>query len=225
MMKFIKGLYVRELTNRFRCEIEIDDEICECYQPISFKLSKVMKPEGKEVLLSGIQKKKSDFKYSVYAIKTEENRYALLNLQMVNSIFEKEIYKNRFSYLGDRSVVKHEAKVDGLKTDLLIDDSTIIEIKTIFSFDSTVLFPNLTSHRLLDQITKISENLGKGYRAVLILAVLTETPKKIIINSDNSEIKTTILRACQAGLNIKAYRIENVENAACVGEELEVVVE
>lgn len=226
MSNCIKGIYIRELPNRFRCEIEIDGEIIECYQPISFKLSKVMRPEGKEVLLNETCNKKSPFKYSVYAIKTEENRYALVNLQMVNSFFDCGIKTNRFDYLGSRSKIKRETMIEDLKTDLFIEDNnTIIEIKTIFSFEENVLFPNLSSERLWEQIKKIIEKMNKGYRAFLLLAVLTDTPKEIVIHTDNLENENIIRNACEGGLVIKAYRIENVENIPEIGEELKVIVE
>lgn len=226
MPNWVKGIYKKEMPNRFRCEVDIGGKIYTCYQPLSFKLNKIMDPEEKEVLLTRINKEDTDLVYTVYAIGIDNNNFALLNLQMVNQIFKDNIGSRKFAFLGKRNNIVCEKKIERLKTDLYLQDTdTIIEVKTIFSFDKEVLFPNIKSYRLQRQIEELTHLLKVGYKAVMFFAVLTPYPIKIIINRENLAIYEAIKLANRNGLVLKAYRIENVNINAGVGKEVQVVLE
>ena len=49
---FIEGIFVKELKNRFLCEVIIDGVSTICYVPSSCHLSNFLSLEGKQVLLS-----------------------------------------------------------------------------------------------------------------------------------------------------------------------------
>lgn len=98
MSDWVKGIYVKEMPNRFRCEVEVGGKIHMCYQPLSFKLTNLMNPVGKEVLLSTINKKDTGLAYIVYAISIDCNNYALLKLQLVNRIFMDNIRLKNFHF-------------------------------------------------------------------------------------------------------------------------------
>lgn len=226
MSNWVKGIYKKELPNRFMCEVDVGGKTYMCYQPLSFKLNKIMDPEEKEVLLTKINKEDSDLAYIVYAIGIDKKNYALLNLQLVNQIFRDNIDSRKFLFLGKRSNVICEKKIERLKTDLYVQDTnTVIEVKTIFSFEKEVLFPNIKSYRIQRQIEELTYLLEGGYKAVLIFAVLTPCPEKIIINRKNSVFFEAVRLANRNGLIIKAYRIENVNIKPKVGKEIQVVWE
>ena len=165
MSNWVKGIYKKELPNRFRCEVDVGGKTYMCYQPLSFKLNKIMDPEEKEVLLTKINKEDSDLAYIVYAIGIDKKNYALLNLQLVNQIFRDNIDSRKFLFLGKRSNVICEKKIERLKTDLYVQDTnTVIEVKTIFSFEKEVLFPNIKSYRIQRQIEELTYLLEGGYR-------------------------------------------------------------
>lgn len=48
MSDWVKGIYIKEMPNRFRCEVEVGGKIHMCYQPLSFKLTNLMNPVGKK---------------------------------------------------------------------------------------------------------------------------------------------------------------------------------
>lgn len=226
MPNWVKGIYKKEMPNRFRCEVDIGGKIYTCYQPLSFKLNKIMDPEEKEVLLTRISKEDTDLAYIVYAIGIDNNKFALLNLQLVNQIFRDNIDSRKFAFLGKRNNVICEKKIERLKTDLYVQDTnTVIEVKTIFSFDKEVLFPNIKSYRIQRQIEELTYLLEAGYKAVIIFAVLTPYPVKIIINRENETIYEAVKFANRNGLILKAYRIENVNKNAKVGKEVQVILE
>ena len=81
--------------------------------------------------------------YAIYAVKIK-NEFILLNLSQANRIIEEALPKRRFSFLGLRRQIVREKKIGGYKSDLYIEDTkTLIEIKSILSFQKTALFLSL----------------------------------------------------------------------------------
>ena len=66
--KFIIGKFLKELKNRFLCEVEIDGNVEECYVPSSCHLSNFLQLKGKRVLLVPTQGKSPRTKYALYAV-------------------------------------------------------------------------------------------------------------------------------------------------------------
>ncbi|HUM83805.1 MAG TPA: hypothetical protein PLN48_08495 [Lachnospiraceae bacterium] len=54
---FLRGSFVRELSNRFLAEIDIGGNIEVCYVPSSCKLSRLMDLSGRETLFLPVKKK------------------------------------------------------------------------------------------------------------------------------------------------------------------------
>ena len=124
---FLKGKFVKELKNRFLCEVLIDDVPTECYVPSSCHLSNFLTLRGKSVLLLPAQDRNSRTKYALYAVPYKRN-YIVLNTSMANKAIEQGIHSRRFSFLGQRSEIIKEHNVDGYKADLYIKDTdTIVE--------------------------------------------------------------------------------------------------
>lgn len=68
--EYAYGVFVKELKNRFLCEVEIDGKAEECYVPSSCHLSNFLQLKGKRVLLVPTQGKSPRTKYALYAMHT-----------------------------------------------------------------------------------------------------------------------------------------------------------
>ena len=82
--EYITATFIKELKNRFLCEVEIDGERVVCYVPSSCHLSNFFKPEGKKVLLVPTQTKNTRTKYALFAVPYKKS-YIILNTSMASS--------------------------------------------------------------------------------------------------------------------------------------------
>ena len=127
---YVNGVFIRELKNRFLCEVKIDGKVEECYVPSSCHLSNFLHLKGKKVLLVPTQTKNSRTRYALYATPYRRN-YIVLNTSLSNAAIEKGINNRRFAYLGKRSLVHKEHSVEGYKADLYIPKTKTIDRKSV----------------------------------------------------------------------------------------------
>lgn len=79
--------------------------------------------------------------------------YVPLNLSVSNRVLETEISRRYFSFLGKRKSVFREKVIDGYKSELYIADTdTVIEVKSILSFNKNAIFPTVFSERANRQL-------------------------------------------------------------------------
>ena len=163
---FKLGVFKEELKNRFLCLVEIDGEDTLCYIPSSCRLSNFIDLTGREVLVSPVLSPTARTKYSVYAL-SGNHGFILLNMSKANEAVADSISSRRFSFLGKRTLVKKEYKVNGYKSDLYIEETkTVVEIKSILSFSKgkEARFPSVYSQRAIDQLIKLKCLLEEGYK-------------------------------------------------------------
>lgn len=169
---FITGQFVKELKNRFLCEVLIDGTPTECYVPSSCHLSNFLALRGKQVLLLPTQAQNARTKYALFAVHFKRS-YIVVNTSMANRVIEEGLHGRRFSFLGKRNDVAKECTVHGYKADLYIrDTNTIIEIKSVISLASNAVFPTVYSERTLSQLRKLQELLRQGEKACLFIVSL-----------------------------------------------------
>ncbi len=101
MKGILEGIFVHEEKTRFLCTVEIKGKQELCYVPSSCKLGGLIQLEGETVWLKPIQSKKSELDYCVYAVKKKQG-WVLLNLADTNRIFEEQLSRRMFSFLGKR---------------------------------------------------------------------------------------------------------------------------
>ena len=201
---YISGVFVKELKNRFLCEVKIDGKVEECYVPSSCHLSNFLQLKGKKVVLIPTQGKNPRTKYALYAAPYRRN-YIILNTSLSNVAIEKEIHNRRFSYLGKRSNVQKEHSVEGYKADLYIPQTkTIVEIKSVLSENDEAVFPTVFSERTQNQLKSIQEMLDKGYKVVFIIVSLNPYIKKLTIDI-STEFYLELTRCIEKGMEIRAY--------------------
>ena len=201
---YISGVFVKELKNRFLCEVKIDGKVEECYVPSSCHLSNFLQLKGKRVVLIPTQGKNPRTKYALYAAPYRRN-YIILNTSLSNVAIEKGIHNRRFSYLGKRSNVQKEHYVEGYKADLYIPQTkTIVEIKSVLSENDEAVFPTVFSERTQNQLKSIQEMLEKGYKVVFIIVSLNPYIKKLTIDK-STEFYSELTRCIEKGMEIRAY--------------------
>lgn len=219
---FFRGSFVRELSNRFLAEIEIDGNLEICYIPSSCKLSRLMDLSGRETLLLPVKKKVARTRYSVFAVKGSTS-YILLNLGECNAILQKELHRRYFSFLGKRTKLHREANIAGYKADLFIEDTnTIIEIKSVLSSEKNSMFPSVHSRRTLLQLEKISKLLDRGYAVCYIFASVNPKTKVLYIDEANTEYCELFRECVSRGMQYCAVSIGIKDDKAKVLAKLKV---
>lgn len=223
-LPFSRGVFIKELKNRFLAEVELNGKIELCYLPSSCKLSPLIDLSGRETLLLPIKKKNSRTKYAAYAVKDGKN-YILLNLGQCNNIIEKEIHRRLFSFLGKRERLLHEINVAGYKADLFIEDTnTVIEIKSILSTTKKTRFPSVQSKRALEQLKKLSSLLNKGYAVCYIFVSVNQETKVISIDESNDEYCRLFKTCIDKGMTCYGFSISLEKGEARINRRLKVNV-
>lgn len=190
----LNGTFVREVKNRFLCEICIEGTKTLCYVPSSCRLDNLIDLEGKDVLVTPTKSKHAKVSYSLFAVVHKKN-YIILNSSMANNIIIQNISSRRFSFLGKRSSFSKECIVDGYKCDIFIQDTnTLIEVKSIITTDTYAKFPSVYSIRAIEQLRAIKKHLSNGSPATYMIVSLSPYVRKIIL--DQSTPIYSIFKEC-----------------------------
>lgn len=202
--EYLSAIFIRELKNRFLCEVEINGKNVVCYIPSSCHLSNFINLKGKQVLLVPTQAKTARTKFSLFAVPYKRS-YILLNTSIANRAIEFNIRNRRFAYLGKRKRIFRERYVSGYKSDLFIEDTnTIVEIKSVLSICESAIFPTVFSERSLRQLEKIKALLSDGYKVCYIIVSLNPYVKAVDI-AENTSFSIELKECIQQGLHISAY--------------------
>lgn len=207
----VYGIFKEEIKNRFLCLVTIGFSDVICYIPSSCRLSNFLDLTGRRVMLIPTSSKKSRTQYSVYAVEYR-HRFIPLNLAQANYVIENQIRSRRFAFLGKRSKVSRERFVDGYKADLYIEDTkTIVEIKSILSFDKEAVFPTVYSERGVKQLEKLLELINKGYKVAYMFVALNPQMKAVQLNHEMVEYARLFFACIQEGMQCHAYAVRLAE--------------
>lgn len=217
--KMITGIFIRELKNRFLCEVEINSEPVVCYVPSSCHLSNFLKLQKKEVLLIPTSTPQSRTQYALFAVPYKRN-YIVLNTSLANRAIEKNIGSRLFAHLGKRKKVKREYNVSGYKCDLYIEDTdTILEIKSIISTNNIGLFPTVYSERTVRQLHQLQCFLSLGKKVSFCIVSLHPYLKEIVIDQ-NTEFYIQIKQCLDMGMRLHAYTTRLVRDEIKIEHEI-----
>lgn len=205
--EIVYGKFIEETKNRFLCTVNIDGTDTVCYIPSSCRLSNFIDLTNKEVMLQPIKKKNARTKYSVYAVKYRRS-YVPLNLSSTNNTIEASLQRRIFSFLGSRKNVHREKNVDGYKSDLYIADTdTVIEIKSILSFNKDAVFPTVFSERANRQLQTIRALLERGHKVCYILVSMYPGVKNIYLNNQQMEYAEAFRVCVNNGMEVHAFSL------------------
>jgi DNA-binding sugar fermentation-stimulating protein len=216
------GIFVRELKNRFLCEVIVNGHKQRCYIPSSCRLDNFLSLDGKEILLISTKSLKATTQYSILAVPYKRN-FILLNSNMANRLIEYNIKSRRFSFLGKRNVVKREYTIDNYKSDLYIEDTdTLIEVKSIITTDRHGLFPSIYSKRALNQLDYLLESLKNGRKVVYIIVSLNPYLSSIIADR-NTAFYPKYVKCIDNGMTVLALSCRfNIYNEIEINRRLEI---
>lgn len=204
MSKCIEGIFVKELKNRFLCEVLISGISTVCYVPSSCHLGNFLALKGKKVLLAPTSTPNARTSYSLYAVPYKRS-YIVLNTSMANRAVESSLQRRQFSFLGKRTHIFTEHRVDKYKADLYIENTkTIIEVKSVLSLDKAAKFPTVFSERSLTQLAKLREFLACGYRVHYCIVSLNPYVKSIQILS-NTAFRPMLDECLSSGMTISGH--------------------
>lgn len=218
---FKTGIFIKELKNRFLCEVEIDSETAVCYVPSSCHLSNFLTLQRKKVLLVPTASPKSRTKYALFAVPYKRN-YLVLNTSMANRAVESSIQRRLFAYLGKRKNVSKERSISGYKCDLYIEDTdTIVEIKSIISIKKQAVFPSVYSERTIKQLKLLSRLLNEGRRVSYCIVSLHPYVDEIHIDS-NTQFSSELQECMRQGMDLHGFTTRLTENGLVIEKEIPV---
>ena len=221
-LRFIQGVFKEELKNRFLCLVEVNGKDTLCYIPSSCRLSNFVDLNKKDVLLTPNASFNTRTEYAVYALRVR-GQFILLNMSQANRVVERSIRNRRFSFLGKRNTIKKEYSIENYKSDLYIEDShTIVEIKSILSFEKKASFPTVYSQRAIDQLIKISSLLDKGYRVCYIFVSLNPRVKEIRINTEIDKYRKLFIECINKGMVLKGYTVKLKDTQPIIHSEVSI---
>lgn len=221
--EIVYGVFKEEIKNRFLCTVDIDGTDTVCYIPSSCRLSNLISLSNRTVMLQPIKKKYARTEYSVYAAKHRRS-YVPLNLSISNRVVETEISKRYFSFLGKRKDVSREKIVDGYKSDLYIADTdTVIEIKSILSFDKNAIFPTVFSERANRQLEELSELLAKGHRVCYMFVSMCSDVESIRINEEQEDYYRLFNDCIKCGMVVSAISLSMKSNIPYVKARINII--
>ena len=115
--------------------------------------------------------------------------------------------------MGKRKHVSTEKNIAGYKSDLFIEDTnTIIEVKSVLSFEKTAYFPTIYSERGVKQLFKLSSLLDQGYRICYIFVSLNPYVKTIMLNDTIVEYTNSFRECISKGMKCYGFTIK-LQNA------------
>ena len=220
--EIVEGYFIRELKNRFLCEVEVNSTLAVCYVPSSCHLSNFLDLQGRRVLLLPNKSKNTRTEYSLFAVPYKRN-YIILNTSMANRAVEASIWQRRFAFLGKRKSVKKEITKSGYKWDLLIEESnTLVEIKSIISTKTSASFPTVYSERTLKQLQIISKLLSSGSKISFLIVSLNPYIQEICLDQ-GTEFYPALKSCVEQGLILKGYTVRFKNSKLVIDREIPIV--
>lgn len=207
----ITGVFKKEIKNRFRSEVLINDIVETCYIQSSSRLDNYVSLKNKKVILRKIDNP-NKLKYSVLA-KPYRRDFILLAPMLANEIIFSELNKRIFSNLGYRKDALFEHMVNEYKADIYLPkQNKIIEIKALISDKKNGnIFPTVHSDRTLEQLDFFKKKLQSNFKCDFIILSLNPYYDCIRIDTSTSFYKK-ISDCIKLGMNIYAYSISCLHN-------------
>ena len=161
----------------------------------------VIAPNGEEVWLKSI-KKKSKFKYMLYAVK-KERCPILLELQAINVIIGDYLTRQR-KFENLKGAVSYEKTLEnGYRADLYISSKNIIiEGKAILSEEKVARYPNVKMERAIAQLQKIKLLLEEGHKVYYWFVSLNPLCNRLFLNEESNDFIELITVCRKMGMKI-----------------------
>lgn len=176
--KLYKAIFVSEGKSRFVCNISYNDEVLECYVPITCKLSSLISLDDKEILIRATTKAAKRIKYTLFAVRNNKD-YLIVDTGFANHIVKAILTGNI-----NKDLFYPEQVIENYKCDFYSKTSkTLVEVKSVITAEQVLLIPNMKTQRAIKQLQRICSLLSKGYRAEYFIVAFAPQIEKIEIDT------------------------------------------
>ena len=197
------GVFKKEKKRRFICEVEINNEIQECYVSSSSHLSPILNLINKKVLLKKNKGKNLRTQFTLQAL-WECNKKVLLNLNHVNDMVLEYLQKNY-----EPNTIKREYKIKNYKSDFYITNKNlVIEAKGLLSDNNIAILPFNSGERCIRQLKEIKKILKQGVNVDYYLVLLSNEINEISLNKMNKDFYKLFKSCLILGMKVKIFNLK-----------------
>lgn len=190
-----KAKFISEGKTRFICKIEYQGKRIECYVPNTCKLSKLIKINHNDVLITKNLHKTNRTQYTLFAIKVDKE-YLIVNTALANRLV--------YCYLTEDNETDAlpEKIIEQYKSDFYInEEETIIETKCIVSTEEDLTIPNSLSNRAIEQLNKLQTLIHKNFTVEYYFVIFHNHLKSIVID-ESTRYGKLLIQNKKLGMNI-----------------------
>lgn len=199
--KLHKAVFVSEGKSRFICNILYNEEILECYVPITCRLSSLIFLEGKEILIRETTKAAKRTKFTLFAVQNEKDYL------IVDTGFANHIVKAILSETKNEDLFYPEQVIENYKCDFYSKTSkTLVEVKSVITTERELLLPNMKTQRAIIQLHNICSLLSKGYRAKYFIVAFAPQIEKIEFDA-KEKVGILLDKFLELGGNITCIKV------------------
>jgi sugar fermentation stimulation protein A len=184
----VEGIVVSR-PNRFIMDVAVEGETRRCHCPTTGRIGDIRFNNIPCLVEKSDDPERSTWG-TVEAVSLDppgntEKSWIGIDQGRVNAIVSFFIESGRMEdMLGEVKTVKREVKVGGSRIDFLINDDTLLEIKTPLHMLKVKGYPEHSStegftsfERMMRPVTEISEHIPEGKRGIVLLCHLFDTPR------------------------------------------------
>lgn len=207
-----RGIFIEECKNRFLCKVLISEQEELCYISSSSKLAPFIDLIGKEVLLLKNKGIGNRTKYTLYALKTEDN-YILLNLNFVNKLLFEEFNKLGSPYLASSHIFREKKISKNLKVDFFIegDKKIIIEAKGIISSKEVAFLPAMKVDRAVLQLMEFQKLLKQGVSIHYYIVLMNPIIETLRLDKSKKDFYKYFRSCIRRGMKVYVYKVVGQE--------------
>lgn len=196
--KFVQGIFLYETKHRFMCIVMIEGKEELCHVASSAKLEKLINLKGKRVILTKNNQTGLRTQYTLLALLDKPK--SLLNLSYANDLVHMELLSSK------RGVILKEKCCNSYKTDFIVENKCIIEVKTVLSDKSQAYYPCTNAERGEKQLIAIKNLLKEGYKVELWFIYLNKRLRYINV-TDKNNYRELLQECVAAGMKIIERRV------------------
>ncbi len=201
-LNLYKAIFVSEGNNRFICNIKFNNQIIECYIPMTCKLNNFISINSNDdILIAPTTQGAKRTKYSLFAIKNYTD-YIIVNASFANEIVKTMLLQNK-----SKDKFYPEQFIENYKCDFYSKSTkTLVEVKSVITTKEVLILPNIITTRAITQLQHICSLLSKGYKVEYYIIAFAPRISQILF--DTSETFAQLLNeALYLGCKINCIKI------------------
>lgn len=209
----IDAIFVKELPNRFLCQIYVDNKIEECFVSSSSRLSNFIDLTNRRILVERNQDTNRRTQYTLVAACIGDS-WCYLDLNRINNLFYRHLIGIHTNY-----EIKREKIVEGYKTDFYYPSiAKAIEIKSVVADSTVVNYPLISNGRSTRQLKEINKLLKKGYSVDYRFILLNPLIEQLNVSTSEKDYLRYFKKCITNGMDIKIYSVDYFNGSFSISE-------